>query len=138
MENNTTNNTTQQTQTSEGIQTQTTNNITAASEAFYADWEGNYVKFHSDTPKELILLVPPEKITPSGEVDRAQLSFMVLSEDGQEVKDKKMATSSRRLIAKLKPIIIRTLNSGRGRIHIIVTKVGEKFETQWSVQDKTE
>jgi len=92
-----------------------------------------FVSLETDKEKKLIIkniqLVKVEKF--GKEVIEIQSD--VVEEDGESVKKKVFNTSSRRLKKKLRPII-----EGKDpteEVKISILKVGDKFDTQYSVKE---
>ena len=101
----------------------------------WQDFEGEYVAFEEGKRRRLILAKPRSDI---GEYDGkkvACLVFDVLSIDGIKYPQGKkfLNTSSRRLIAKLKPIAINLIEQP-DCVTVDITKVGEKFATNYVVE----
>lgn len=62
------------------------------------------------------------------------LVFDVLSEDGQKPTVPEFSTSSKRLIAKLKPVIESALKANKTTVKLGIIKTGESFNTQYVVR----
>ena len=92
-----------------------------------------FVKLEPETEKVLVItnaqLVKVEKF------GSEQIEFQadVISEDGEEVKEKQFTTSSKRLKQKLRPIFENKEATDKVKFSIIM--IGEKFNTQYSVKE---
>jgi len=73
-----------------------------------------------------------EKVFDSKPVKRWELKALCIEEDGEKV-DKWFNTSSKRLLEKLKPIL--AAHKVDDVVTLSLIKVGEKFETNYSVKE---
>lgn len=73
-----------------------------------------------------------EKVFDGKSTKRWELRALCIEEDGEQV-DKWFNTSSKRLMEKLKPIL--TAHKTTDVVTLSLIKVGEKFETDYSVKE---
>lgn len=107
------------------------------------DWnlfEGNYMGLETEEMKTAVLTNWQTVEKEFGEDKSIGLSFDVVEENGKTVweedehKRKKFDTTSRRLIKKLKHIIQTAIAHNVTSIKVQITRVGEKFDTQYMVK----
>ena len=65
---------------------------------------------------------------------RPGITFSVTQEDGQMV-NKKLTTTSRRLISALRPILEKADSEGRKSIKLSIIRRGEGFDTNYEVAE---
>ena len=79
-----------------------------------------------------------EKKAPDSKIAAGEIEFIaeVLEEDGEKTTDKIFSTTSKRLKQKLRPIFEK--NASTDIVEISILRVGEQFNTQYSVKERTE
>jgi len=102
----------------------------------WQDFEGAYVGLETNETREIAITKPRQV---EGEYEGkpvASLEFDVLELDGTKYPQgqKFLRTSSRRLIRELKQYAVR-LREKPGMIKLQITKVGEKFATNYLVKE---
>ena len=103
-----------------------------------ANWDeatrsGNYVSFETD--KEKILVLTNWKLIKTDKFGKDEVEFEadVVEEDGKATVERKFSTTSTRLKKKLRPLL-EEKNPQEDRVKISVLKVGERYDTQYSVK----
>ena len=123
------------------IEEQVTND--AVKEMQEVSWDdaitsGKYIKFQQDKEKRIVItnwkLVKVEKTFQNKTEEVVEFIASVMREDGKECTPemKIFSTISNRLKAKLKPILEG--KEPKSAIEIAVIKIGDKFDTQYSVR----
>jgi hypothetical protein len=99
----------------------------------WPDFEGRFVKLDVERPRLMVLANPGQIDKDFGGEITHSIEFDVLELDGvkYEKGEKVFNTSSRRLIMRLKPIIEKM---GNGSVKLSITKVGDKFDTNYLVK----
>ncbi|QDP57878.1 MAG: hypothetical protein Unbinned1693contig1002_22 [Prokaryotic dsDNA virus sp.] len=95
-----------------------------------------FVSLESDNEKKLVItnwrLEEVEKFG-SKEIE---LQADVVQEDGEVVKEKLFTTTSKRLKKKLRPILEG--KDAKTNVSVSILKVGDKYDTQYSVKELAE
>ena len=91
-----------------------------------------FIKLEAD--KEKILLLKNFKLVKVDKFNKEQIEFQadVVEEDGKKVEDKLFTTSSKRLKSKLRPLFED--KKAEDQVKISILKVGDRFDTQYSVK----
>ena len=97
--------------------------------------ESQFVKFDTDKPKELTIKDWKLVKTSKFEEEVVELRATVLKEDGKDLSDspKQFTTTSTRLKKKLKELL--ESKDPATAVSLKIIRVGEKFDTQYSVQE---
>lgn len=101
-----------------------------------ATMNSSFVALITDEPKILkVVNWRFEKKPEDSKIAAGQIEFIadVLEEDGKVVSEKLLATTSKRLKQKLRPIFEN--KDPKTEIVINILKVGEQFNTQYSVKE---
>jgi len=93
---------------------------------------GNFVKFESDVEKVMVITNWTLLHTDKFGKDEIELAADVVEEDGKQVTERQFSTTSSRLKKKLRPLLEGKDNTDRVKISIL--KVGDKYDTQYSVK----
>lgn len=92
---------------------------------------GNFITLESD--KEKIMTIDGWDWNPVEKFQKKEIEFVgnVIEEDGKKV-EKKFTTTSNRLKKKLRPLLEGKPKTDTFKLSVL--KVGEKFDTQYSVK----
>lgn len=93
---------------------------------------GNFVVLEQDTEKVLVITNWELQYIDKFDKEQIELTADVAEEDGKKVEDRKFSTTSSRLKKKLRPLLEGKDRTTRVKVSIL--KVGDKFDTQYSVK----
>lgn len=92
-----------------------------------------FVVFETDAEKKLVITNWRNEKSQKFNKDVIEFVSDVIEEDGRVVVDKKFTTLSNRLKSKLRPIL--ESKKPTDKVKLSVLKVGDRFETQYSVKE---
>jgi len=94
------------------------------------EFEDRYIRLEPEKEKVLVLT----KWRMGTWFGKVGISFVVGQENGLMV-DKQFTTTSRRLVAVLKPILQKADHENRKSIRLSITRMGEGFDTSYEVEE---
>ena len=96
----------------------------------WTEFEDRYIRLEPEKEKVLVLT----KWRMGTWFGKVGISFVVGQENGLMV-DKQFTTTSRRLVAILKPILQKAGRENRKSIRLSITRMGDSFDTSYEVEE---
>jgi hypothetical protein len=101
------------------------------------DWSlfsSEFVKFEENEPMDLVLTNWRQTEKEYGGETSDAVCFDVIQENGVEA-NKKLETSSKRLVSGLKPLILKADKEERKKFKCRITRTGQAKQTRYSVKE---
>jgi len=95
----------------------------------------DFIALEEDKEKVITLKLPP-MMRENDRFNKKQLELVMdcIEEDG-EACEKQFTCTSKRLLKKLRPVIEEATKAGKNTVKVSILRVGEKFNTQYSVKE---